>query len=67
MRVILKVIDSISEWSGKIVSFLVIAFAVVILYEVVARYIFHSPTNWALEISVALYGAFFNASSNPKT
>ena len=58
MKSILKVIDSISEWSGKIVSFAVIAFALVILYEVFARYIFNAPTTWALEISQALYGAW---------
>jgi len=58
MKSILKVIDSISKWSGQIVSFLVIAFALVILYEVVARYIFDVPTTWALEISQALYGAW---------
>lgn len=58
MKSILKVVDSISDWSGKIVSFLAIAFALVILYEVVARYIFNSPTIWAMEISQALY-AFY--------
>jgi len=54
----LSVIDAISEWSGKVVSFFVLIFAVVILYEIVARYIFNSPTTWALEISLAFYGAY---------
>lgn len=58
MKSILKAIDSISEWSGKVVSFLVIAFCLVILYEVVARYIFNAPTIWAHEISVALFGVW---------
>jgi len=58
MKSFLKAIDSISEWSGKIVSFLAIAFCLVILYEVVARYIFNAPTIWAHEISLALYGVY---------
>lgn len=58
MKSILKVIDSISEWLGKIISFLVIVVTVVILYEVVARYVFSSPTIWAFEISLALYGFY---------
>ncbi len=58
MKKALGLIDSISEWSGKIVSFLVIAFTLVILYEVIARYVFNSPTIWAQEVSVALYGVY---------
>ncbi len=58
MRRALKVIDAISEWSGKVVSFLVIVFTLVILYEVVARYLFDSPTNWTFEVSLAFYGAY---------
>jgi len=58
MKSIVTTIDSISEWSGKVVSWLVVAFGLVILYEVVVRYIFHDPTTWALEISLMLYGAW---------
>ena len=58
MKSTLKVIDNISEWSGKTASLLVIPMTVVILYEVVARYIFNSPTIWAFEISLALYGFY---------
>ena len=58
MKSILTAIDSISEWSGKVVSWLVVGFGLVILYEVVSRYIFNAPTTWAMEISQALYGAW---------
>lgn len=58
MKSIVTTIDSISEWSGKVVSWLAVAFGLVILYEVVARYIFNAPTIWALEVSLALYGAW---------
>lgn len=55
---ILNVIDSISEWTGKVVSFFILIVTFVILYEVVSRYIFHSPTIWALEVSLAFYGIY---------
>jgi TRAP-type mannitol/chloroaromatic compound transport system permease small subunit len=58
MRSFLKAIDSISEWSGKVVSWLAVGFALVILYEVVSRYIFNAPTIWAMEVSQALYGGY---------
>jgi len=55
---VLKVIDCISEWSGKIVSFFIAAMMGIIVFEVVARYIFHRPTIWAHELSVMLFGTF---------
>jgi len=55
---ILSVIDAISEWSGKIVSFLILLLALLIGYEVVVRYIFKSPTLWAHELSSMIFGTF---------
>ena len=58
MKIVLKVIDSISDWTGKISSFLIIVITGVILFEVIARYIFAKPTTWAFEISLSLYGVY---------
>lgn len=55
---ILNIVDSISEWVGKITSFFIMAVTLTILYEVISRYIFHSPTIWALEVSLAFYGIY---------
>ena len=49
-------IDKISEWTGKIVSFLVIGSIIVVLIEVVARYFFNNPTVWGWEMSLFLFG-----------
>jgi len=54
----LKTVDRISELSGKGVSFLVIPLVAVILYEIVARYIFGSPTIWVHETAQMIYGAY---------
>ncbi len=47
MRKVLRIIDSINETIGSLSSWLVIVMVIVILYEVIARYVFNSPTTWA--------------------
>lgn len=54
----LNVIDAISEWTGKVVSFLIIALAFLVGFEVVMRYVFQSPTLWAGELSIMIFGTF---------
>jgi len=54
----LHVIDNISDWSGKLVSFLIVFMIGLISYEVVLRYIFNAPTIWSHETSLFLYGAY---------
>ena len=49
MRNILKIIDSISIMVGKGVSWLMLLVVFMIGYEVVARYVFRAPTQWANE------------------
>ena len=51
-------IDKISEYSGKIVSFLVLLMIGIVTYEVVARYVFNSPTLWAHETAQYIFGSF---------
>ncbi|MBN1103373.1 MAG: TRAP transporter small permease subunit [Deltaproteobacteria bacterium] len=58
MRTLLKLIDGISNWTGRMSSFLVLVITGVILYEVIARYVFGTPTIWAYEVSLALYGIY---------
>ena len=56
MKKILAVIDSISEWSGKIVSFLIVFITAILLYEVAMRFVFNAPTNWAHELTMHMFG-----------
>lgn len=58
MRRALGVIDAVSEWSGKIVSILILVMIAALLYEVIARYVFNDPTRWAHETSRQIYGAY---------
>lgn len=53
---VLCFIDRISEWSGKIVSFLILGSVAVVLTEVVMRYFFNNSTIWGWEMSLFLFG-----------
>ena len=54
----LRFVDSISDWTANAVSYLIIILALVVGYEVAARYIFRSPTVWVHEMSGMLFGTF---------
>ena len=55
---IAMVIDQISIWSGKIVSWLIFPMFLVLFYEVLVRK-FWQPTMWANDIATMCYGAHF--------
>jgi TRAP-type mannitol/chloroaromatic compound transport system permease small subunit len=57
MKRILHAIDAINERMGLISSWLVAILIFVILYEVIARYVFNSPTQWAFGTFTKLGGA----------
>ena len=55
----IKAIDAISIASGKAVAWLIIPMVGSLVYEVVARYLFNAPTEWAYDMTFMLYGTFF--------
>jgi TRAP-type mannitol/chloroaromatic compound transport system permease small subunit len=58
IKIFLRSIDSISEWIGKMVSFLIIVITGVTIWEVILRYIFNSPTIWAFDAAYLIFGAY---------
>ena len=55
----LKVIDSISAWSGKLVGWLLLFSMAMLVYEVVVRYGFDAPTVWSTEVTKRLFLAYY--------
>jgi len=53
----LAVQDTISDYVGKVVSWITLVLILVLLYEVAMRYWFNSPTAWGHELSTMLFGA----------
>ena len=58
MRRVLAVIDSVSEWSGKLVSVLIFFLTFLLLYDVIMRFAFNAPTIWAHELALHFFGAY---------
>ena len=56
---VIRVIDTVSDWFGRIIAWLIIPLVGSLTYEVFARYLFNAPTVWAYDVSYMLYGTFF--------
>lgn len=56
---LLRTIDSISIASGRLFAWLIFPMVGSLVYEVVARYVFDSPTLWAYDMTFMFYGTFF--------
>ncbi len=54
---IIRFIDRLSEWSGKITSYSLLAMIAILSIEVLMRYVFNSPTIWAHELTMYLFAA----------
>lgn len=52
------VIDKLSEWMGKLASFMMAGLVFAICYDVFMRYVFSKPTYWAFELTYMVYGAY---------
>lgn len=56
---ITKSIDYFINKQGEITSMLIIPLLIVVVYEVVMRYGFNSPTTWGFEATAFLYGLHY--------
>ena len=52
-------IDQVAVVSGHIVAWMVVPMVLSLCYEVVSRYVFNAPTQWAYDMTFMLYGSFF--------
>ena len=51
--------DRLSAWFGKAFAWLIMVMAIGVGYEVVVRYGFNAPTDWAFDLSYITYGTLF--------
>ena len=56
---LIRVIDTISYWSGKVFAWLIVALTFVVSIEVFKRYILNAPTAWIYDFNNMLYGTLF--------
>lgn len=51
---LLRAVDHVSEWGGKIASFFIAAATIQVCYELFLRYVLNAPTTWGLEMTLYL-------------
>lgn len=56
LKAAIRKFDWFIDRSGKLLCWLVLAFVLTMAYEVIARYVFNSPTVWSYDISYMLGG-----------
>ena len=54
----LRIADASSNYSGKSSSYLIWPLFFIIIFEVIARRVFHSPTSYSLVLSRFIHGAY---------
>jgi TRAP-type mannitol/chloroaromatic compound transport system permease small subunit len=59
LTAIARKIDQIAIWSGRFAAWLIAPMVLSLCYEVIARYVFNAPTQWAYDMTFMLYGSFF--------
>jgi TRAP-type mannitol/chloroaromatic compound transport system permease small subunit len=57
MHSFVKFTNKISEWSGEILMWFAWILTFIIMWEIIARTFFNSPTTWAHEASVMVFAA----------
>jgi TRAP-type mannitol/chloroaromatic compound transport system permease small subunit len=56
---IIRAVDRVSYWSGKIFAWMIVALTFVVSIEVFKRYILNAPTAWIFDFNNMLYGTLF--------
>ena len=56
---IIRAIDTFTEYTGYLFALIVVPLIASNTYEVVSRYMFNDPTEWALDVTTQTFGALF--------
>jgi len=59
LKLITISIDRFTDWSGRIIAWLVIPLMGITVYDVFLRYFLRAPTKWGYETTWMLYAALF--------
>lgn len=55
----IRIIDTFTDLTGTVFSWMSIPLVAAVAYEVIARYLFNAPTIWSYDVTYMLYGALF--------
>lgn len=55
---VLKLVDALNDWLGRILAWAVLLMFVLVLSEVIRRYFFNAPTVWGQELTQLTFGVY---------
>lgn len=55
----INVIDKVSDWTGRVFSWVVVLLVLITVMEVILRRFFNCPTTWSFEVLKQLFGLYF--------
>lgn len=55
---VLKFIDGLNDWVGRVIAYGVLIMSVLVLSEIVRRYFFNAPTVWGTELTQMTFGIY---------
>ena len=55
----IRIIDTFTDITGTMVSWLALPLVGAVAFEVISRYLFNAPTIWSFDLTYMLYGALF--------
>lgn len=58
MDKLVRIIENISEYTGRYISYLLVPLIATVVYSVVMRYYVNEIAHWAFEMSLFMYGIF---------
>ena len=56
---VINTIDRFTDNTGTLIAWLNVPLVLVVVYEVLSRYLFNSPTQWSFDLTYMLYGTIF--------
>ncbi len=59
MQFIINMIDKLIDKQGELTSFLIYPLVLIVLFEVMMRYLFNAPTIWGFEATAFAYGLHY--------
>jgi TRAP-type mannitol/chloroaromatic compound transport system permease small subunit len=59
LKKVTKIIDVTNDWVGKVSAWSIIVMMLLVVYEVISRRVFNSPTIWTFEVTTMVFGFHF--------
>ena len=59
MNIVVRAIDGLNSWIGRLVGWVMIVIMVITVYDVIARRVFGAPLLWAFDVSTQLFALHF--------